>query len=162
MLAAIVVYIAVSFLQKKEFNMDQLLHRGRYAIKGESTEGEAKHPVKGFGAFFTEDHTIRDKIIYGILLAWIGIWTLVFLAATAYNIFIGEIPNTVWSKFWHFKVILATIIAMITAIWFLIGGLKDVKEMFKRLRNAKRNYLDSGMVDDHRNLGEEELQHYEK
>ena len=33
-LTAIATYVSVSLLQLKEFNLDQMLHRGKYAVEG--------------------------------------------------------------------------------------------------------------------------------
>ena len=92
------------------------------------------------------------------MLSWVVGWTIVFIVGTVYNVFIAEIPDSTWASFWHFKVYLACIVAAATAVWFFIGGLLDVKKMFKQLADIKRNSLDSGMVVDHRNLGEEEIE----
>lgn len=157
---AVLVYVVVSLLGKGEdFNMDRLLHRGKYAIEGESSEGEKLMPKKGFAALITRDFTRKDKLIYGIMLGWVVGWTIVFLAGTGYSLFVDDIPDKVWAGFWHFKVWLACIVSALTAVWFSIGGIIDVKNMFKILASKRRNYLDSGMVVDHQNLGEQELTH---
>ena len=158
--AAVLVYILVSVLGKKtEFNMNRLLHRGEYAIEEEST-GD-KPPMeqnKSFwatwGGLITKEFTRGDKFIYGAMLVWILAWTAIFVVGTIYGTCIGEISDGFWSKFWHFKVWLSAIVTAITAVWFFIGGMFDVRKMFKALSAAKRNYLDDGRVVDHRNVGE--------
>ena len=88
------------------------------------------------------------------MLVWILTWTAIFVVGTVYGTCIGEISDTFWSKFWHVKVWLSAIVTAITAVWFFIGGMFDVRKMFKALSAAKRNYLDDGRVVDHRNVGE--------
>ena len=160
MAVSIVLYIVVSLLCRTEFDMDRMLHRGKHAIKGESEDGGSEvseeEPVKGFKALITTDFTTQDKWIYGIMLFWVVGWTLVFIAGTIYNLFVAEVSDETWAKFWYFKVWLACIVAAITAVWFFIGGLIDVKNMFKSLSSLKRNDMDAGMVIGHHNLGEEE------
>ena len=47
-----------------------------------------------------------------------------------------------------------SVTGFITAIWLTCGGIIDVKDMFRRLKSAVRNYEDDGMVIDHRSRGE--------
>ena len=46
------------------------------------------------------------------------------------------------------------IIGFLATVWFLIGGGFDVAELFRTMRNAKRNNADDGMVVEGRNAGE--------
>ena len=161
MSSSIIIYIIISLLTKTEFNMDQLLHRGKYAIKDDSTESE-QLPAKGLKALITRNFTRQDKVIYGIMLSWVVGWTIVFIVGTVYNLVVGDVSDSTWAKFWYFKIWLACIVSAITAVWFFIGGLIDVKNMFKKLAGIKRNIQDSGMVIGHRNLGEETSQDKEE
>ena len=44
--------------------------------------------------------------------------------------------------------------ALVSAVWFIWGGLRDMRDLFRRLRNQKANPLDDGMVVGHQNLDE--------
>jgi hypothetical protein len=46
------------------------------------------------------------------------------------------------------------VIAIVMVVWFTWGGLKDIRELFARLRTAQRNALDDGTVAGHANLDE--------
>ncbi len=43
------------------------------------------------------------------------------------------------------------VMGAIVTVWFFIGGLKDLRYMFKTLATAKRDSLDDGMVFEHQN-----------
>ena len=162
MIGAVVVYIVISLLEgKTEFNLDRMLHRGMYALK-ENQEHETQAPTKGWKAVVLgKESTTGDKVIYGLLLTYGLGWFLVFIIGTIYNL-IWDVPTAVWAKFWHFFVLFNVILATLTTIWYIIGGIFDLKSMFNTLRTAKRNELDDGMVIDHHNLGEEPAEFHEE
>jgi SSS family solute:Na+ symporter len=82
------------------------------------------------------------------------IWFLVFLVGTAWNL-IAPWPLSVWSSFWNVVGIgIPVFIAVVTGIWFTWGGIKDVRDLFRRLRQEKINHLDDGTVVNHQNLDE--------
>ena len=47
-------------------------------------------------------------------------------------------------KFWKFWTYTNLILAIIVVVWFTIGGLGDLKNMFKKLNNIQRNEEDNG------------------
>ena len=46
----------------------------------------------------------------------------------------------------------------VTAVWFTWGGVRDIRDLFKRLKSQKINDLDDGTVVGHQNLDEIALQ----
>jgi Na+/proline symporter len=152
-------YIACSlfeWLVKKRpaFNMDRLLHRGEYAIKGEHAQ-EIKKPPTGFKAIFpSAEFTKSDKLIYYSSLSWTVIWFFIFVIGSCYNL-VFSTTNSQWATFWAWKVGITLVIGIGTTIWFFFGGIYDIKDMFHTLKTAKRDVLDDGMVVDHHNLGEQ-------
>jgi SSS family solute:Na+ symporter len=135
-------------------NMDQLLHRGEYAIQGEH-EHEVKKPPTGLKAILpSAEFTFSDRFIYYAKLAWTLIWFLIFIIGTIYNLAVN-VPDSSWALFWAWQFGINLVVGTITTIWFFIGGIYDVQDMFKTLRSAKREMLDDGMVVGHHNLGEQ-------
>ena len=57
-----------------------------------------------------------------------------------------------WAKYWLFYILLSGIVGIITTIWFLWGGLKDLADLYRMLSSIKRDELDDGSVEKHRNL----------
>ena len=146
--ASSVIYIAVSLLGKKEnFNMDKMLHRGKYAIKEESVIVD-EVPLKGWKMLgMGKEFTRGDKIIYIIAYVWTFIWVVVFIIGTIYNL-TGNVPNSSWMSFWKTFVLINLVASIMVVIWFTIGGIKDMKEMLHRLKTMVRDHGDDGTVKD--------------
>ncbi len=164
-LLAIILYIGVSLLTcREDFNLERMLHRGKYAAILKEV-GDVPAPKSGRRVWlgkligFDEHFTLGDKWIAGGLLAWSMFWFLVFLVGTVWNI---HTPWSIgaWSSFWHVTCILLPIcFAVITAVWFTWGGLRDIRSLFRRLREEKVNVFDDGTVVNHHNLDEEARPH---
>ena len=162
--AAIVAYVVGSLLSKAPpANMDKLLHRGAYANKADHPKGQplpvaeqsavplvpvTKGKVKrtwwqrlGVGPEFTRG----DKLIYALKLGWVMLFVTAFAVGTTVNFFY-PIPDSVWEKWWAFKVGLTGVVGAITVVWFLWGGFHDLKVMIRELRASSRDSDDDGSV----------------
>jgi SSS family solute:Na+ symporter len=152
-------YITCSLLEwlvrkRPAFNMDKLLHRGKYAIQGEHAK-KMKKPPTGLKAILpSAEFSAGDKFIYYSKLTWTLSWFLIFVVVSSYNM-IFEVSDSTWAIFWSWKIGITLAIGVITTIWFFIGGVYDMRYMFFTLKRAKRNVLDDGMVINHHNLGEQ-------
>jgi hypothetical protein len=69
----------------------------------------------------------------------------------------GEVSNSAWLTFWHFKVYVTLVLAFITTVWFLAGGIIDVFRLFKNLKEVKRDDADDGSVINGQNAGEQKI-----
>jgi Na+/proline symporter len=154
-LLCIVTYVVISLLGGKIFNMDRMLHRGKYVIKDDSTAVIEK-PISRFrkSIGMGKEFTLGDKIIYIAAVCWILIWSVVFIVGTVYNLTHDVKPQS-WLKFWKIYMIISFFVAIIVTVWYTIGGAKDMKEMFRALSVARRNVLDDGRVQDHHNRADD-------
>ena len=59
-----------------------------------------------------------------------------------------------WFCLWKFYVMTMFFIGSGTTVWFLFGGLRDLRRLFRALGDDKRNYDDDGRVVDGHNAGE--------
>jgi SSS family solute:Na+ symporter len=151
--ASAVVYILVSLLTAREdFNMDRLLHRGKYAVADDQAESPAVarqrakklHWTRFLG--FDEDFTFWDKIVSGGIFFWSMFWLTVVLVGTIWN-FISPWPTSVWASYWlYVGIIIPVIVVIITLLWFGIGGITDLRLFFIRLSTMSRNARDDGSV----------------
>lgn len=147
MAAAIVVYILVSLLDKnkQDFDMDKLLHRGKYVLADEykviDTHFSKGLKMLGMGKEFTRG----DKLFYILTYCWIIGWTLVFIIGTIYNL-IYPASDLSWLKFWYVYLGVNLVMAVIVVFWFAIGGVIDIKSMFNQLRSMQRDDKDDGFV----------------
>ena len=138
-----------------DFNLDKMLHRGEYAIKGEH-ENEIKTPNKGLKAFCPgPEYSKGDKVIYWMKILWTCIFSGAFIVGLVWNKFINKWSDDTWTLFWKYDLIFLGVCGFGTMIWFLVGGIFDVKYMFNKLKTMTRNDLDSGFVMGDHNLEDE-------
>lgn len=152
-----IVYITVSLLEKKTFNLDRMLHRGQYAIEPEQheidervedspKEGFMLRTMRKFG--YSKEFTLSDKIILWLNIGSNMGFFLMFIFGTVYCL-IFDVSEEAWIPFWKILVGSLIVISIIVTIWISIGGWMDLKDMLMRLRTVKRNEKDDGMVIGH-------------
>ena len=151
-LITLAVYVIVSLLTcKKPFNLERMLHRGKYAI-------DSTHDVKFVWSWktlydkmvgITPEYSFWDKVIawsyfyYSIVYRFIG----AFIIVVIWNIF-DPWPISWWG--WYFLItflIVPGFMAAFTAVWFGICGTIDLKQMFHDLEARVADKLDDGRVE---------------
>ncbi|HEY5792405.1 MAG TPA: hypothetical protein VIS74_03845 [Chthoniobacterales bacterium] len=147
-LIAIVVYVTVSRLTSREpHDMDRLLNRGKYAVEAEDS-GHAIQKTSWLTTIIGIDkHFTRSDrwITYGIS-GWSYFWFFLFIFGSAVYL-IHPWSNEAWLSYWHISnIILPLIIAVLTTIWFTIGGVVDLRKFFQRLRAERVDAADDGTV----------------
>lgn len=159
MVLAVFAYVGCSLFEwlvlgREAFNMDRMLHRGKYIHRRDHTLG-ATEPVSGVRAILpSKEFTRWDKVIYYGQFAWTMIWIAIFLIGTAWGLFY-ETSDDDWATFWKWYIIVTVIIGTGTTIWFLFGGLHDIKDLYSTLRTLVRDHRDVGMVVHGHDLSEE-------
>ena len=140
------VYVVVSLIGRKApFNLDKLLHRGQYVIE-EETKIVNKNPERGWKMLgMGREFTRSDKFIYIANYVWTFGWTIVFIIGTIFNLS-HEVSDDSWMRFWRIYLLIHISLAVVSIIWFTIGGLKDMKDMVGKLRIAKRDDSDDGFI----------------
>lgn len=154
------VYAVVSRLTcREDFNMDRMLHRGVYAAIKEKV-GEPDEPLASrklnWGKIigYDENFTRGDKWIAGGLFAWSMMFvTIMVVGSICYRI--HPWPDWVWGEYWHYYVIVIPLLfAFVITPWFLWGGLRDLRDLFRRLSQQTVNPLDNGTIVGHQNRDE--------
>ncbi len=145
---AMSVYILVSLATcRAPVDMDALLHRGQYAVKGDHTAPDAR-PVSGLRSFgFTSEFTTGDKIIYVLKLATFFLFFGVFVVGTMWGLIWG-VSDEAWVRYWWLNLIFTGAVGTATTIWFLIGGVKDLVNLFRTLAQGSQDE-DDGFVTEH-------------
>ena len=143
---AVVVYVVFSFVGKRQrFDLDRLLHRGEYEVFDETQAVKAPASkgwrLLGMGREFTKG----DQALYLVTYAWTGIWTLVFVVGTIYNLN-HDVSDSSWVSYWRTFVLIQIGMSAIVIVWFTIGGAYDLREMFRLLRSRQRDSADDGFV----------------
>ena len=160
-LTAIALYVVVSLLTcREDYNMDRMLHRGRYAQISEEVEAvvqtaAAKRPKFWQRAIgLDENFTRGDKWIAGGLTGWAMFWAAVMVIGSVWNL-ISPWSTAAWSAYWFVAGLLVPIIiTFVTGIWFTWGGIRDIRDLFARLRQTATNESDDGTVIGGRNRDE--------
>ncbi|MBO5688595.1 MAG: sodium:panthothenate symporter [Lentisphaeria bacterium] len=159
MIVCLFLYCAVSYLTCKEpFNLERMLHRGIYSDDG---KGGPPSPWTWQNLWskligITPEYTRGDRAIawgvfgYSVVFRF-GIAFLVVLIVNSFY----PLPARWWSL--YFLVIFVLIpggLSAVSAIWFGAFGLRDLRQMFRDLRDRVDNPLDNGMVSDHVSLAD--------
>ena len=152
---AATTYIAVSLLGKRTvFNMDRLLHRGKYATEDTKRVEGSKSTSLLSKLGMTDEFTKWDRRIYITTLLWHVLWFAFFLIVTLYSAVFG-LSDEFWLGFWHFYIWMLFIVVVVVVLWLGTGGVFDVIKMFKRLATMERTDADDGWVVGHVSTGEQ-------
>jgi SSS family solute:Na+ symporter len=154
-LLAILCYVLVSLLgPRKVFDMDRLLHRGKYATtddvqKASEVDTQIRRTFRqkfAYAAGLTSELTGSDRILYWVTFYWSMGWWLIFLVGTLVALTIG-LSDNFWSTFWWFKVVgLGFVLGLVSTVWFTWGGLRDARQLIVDLRAIVRDDADDGRV----------------
>ena len=146
--SSISLYLLVSLfawlLGKEPHDMDQLLHRGKYAVQGDKAEVVSKGSwLERLG--FDKEMTRWDRFTTFITLLWPFGFTIVFIVITVYAVKYG-LSTEWWVGYWHWWTWFTFAVAALVTLWFTIGGFRDLLRMFRRLRTYIADEQDDGRV----------------
>ena len=146
MICSVVIYVLISVLQNKNFDIDQMLHRGKYALAEDRIDVSKTTKNRYFKALgITSEFTFGDKVIFFAAMAYSLGWWGIFLIGSLWNV-IEDVPTSSWSRFWHFKIIFDLILGILVTVWFAIGGIRDLCDMFRTLKAKRLDAHDDGVV----------------
>ena len=168
MLTTLFLYVTVSYFTHKEpFNLDRMLHRGKYNVDHDKKEefSWSFHTIFNRILGITKEYTTGDKVIAWSLFLYSVVWGFVitFIGVIIWNVFMSW-PIQWWGKYFFIVYLVAPgIMAAISAVWFSIGGVIDLRRMFRELKVRIDNPLDDGWVEGHISLADKaefkELEH---
>lgn len=159
MLTGLLTYILVSLITyRKPYNLDRLLHRGKYSL-GESKPVEFRWSIRNFFRRIigiTPEYTRGDKIITYAVFGYSFVYQVIlsFVAVLVWNLF-SPWPLKWWSTyFFVIQVAIATLVGAVSTVWFMVGGIIDLRKLFRDLAARKDNPLDNGQVVGHVSLAD--------
>ena len=164
MLVSIGLYVIISLITSRGgrvFNMDRMLHRGKYHREGLKLEqpGFTLRNLVPQLIGIDNQYTRGDKILAWSVFIWSFGWGFLFsfVFIAVWNL-ISPWSNDAWLQ-WFFinNVIVAGIIGMVSTVWFSIGGTLDLRRLFKDLAKKEENVLDDGRVIGHVSADDVEL-----
>ena len=94
-----------------------------------------------------------DKLLFVGSYAYIFLFFVVFLIGTVYMLS-TDISDQAWGTFWwYFCVVILLMTTAVTAV-VLVGGIRNLRELYEMLQNVKRNAHDDGTVVGSRSLAD--------
>ena len=156
----VILYLGVSRLTcRKPFNLDRMLHRGKYGL-GETREIKQRWTLRTVFSNLigiTPEYTRGDKAIAWGVFLWSFVYgfLLAFVGVVVWNVF-HPWPIKWWS--WYFVVqffLVPCAMACVTTVWFGVGGYFGLRRLFRDLAARKdTNDLDDGRVEGNMSLAD--------
>jgi hypothetical protein len=148
----IIAYVAVSLLTCREpYNLDRLLHRGIYRDPGEPEPVREKWTWKNIFRkiiSITPDYTRGDRFIAYLVFSYGFIYSvgISFIGTLIWNL-IKPWPEEWWGYYFFINnILVASAIGIISTVWFSIGGVIDLRRLFRDLEKRVVDPLDNGQV----------------
>ena len=138
---------------RKPYNLDRLLHRGKYS---EEDNVEQKKPWSWSNVYskmigITDEYTCFDRIIaWGVFFySFVLQFLILFVFVAVWNL-ISPWPAEWWTTYFFITIIvIGLIVGSISTVWFMTGGIIDLRRLFKDLAARVDNPLDDGWVVGH-------------
>lgn len=142
---------------RKPYNLDRMLHRGKYT-EGEEVKQSPWTWKNVYGKLIGIDsqYTKGDKIIAWSVFFYSVVYQflIAFVGVLIWNIF-DPWPAKWWSWYFFITVVVVGIaVGVISTVWFMIGGVIDIRRLFRDLAARIDNPLDDGWVEDHISLAD--------
>jgi len=149
-LMAIAMYIVFSRLSKPDpnFNMDRILNRGKFAVDEDAVDGvkdssleseEEKRSILNRLIGIDKHFTGFDKFISISILVWTLGWFAIFIVGTLIGLG-GKTTDDHWARYWIISQGVYVIVGIITVFWFLIGGFRDLAQLFRTLKKRRAEH----------------------
>ena len=146
MCITIITYVFISLITgfKKPFNLDKVLNRNKDDIHKKSFIRRVK---ENFWVMFgiSEEFSLSDKLMFFLSYGYIFFFFAIFLIGTIYGLTYG-ISNSVWLEYWYLYLWFLLAWSVVITVWLSVGGYFDLIDLFKRLKNVKRDDRDDGTV----------------
>ena len=148
----IIAYVVVSLLTCREpYNLDRLLHRGIYRDPGEPEPVREKWTWKNIFRkiiSITPDYTRGDRFIAYLVFSYGFVYSvgISFIGTLIWNL-IKPWPEEWWGYYFFINnILVASAIGIISTVWFSIGGVIDLRRLFRDLEKRVVDPLDNGQV----------------
>lgn len=150
MLFSLAMYWIVSLLTcRKPFNLEKMLHRGEYADEQSIKPPAVKRSIFSRLIGITPEYSRGDKIIAYSVFSYTFVYRFIFtfIVVAVWNVFSPWKPAW-WDKYFLItSLIVPGIVAAISSVWFLIGGIVDLRRLFIDLGNRREiDESDNGQV----------------
>ena len=142
-------YVIGSYLTYKPYDLDKLLHRGKYAdgpepVKEKWTLRNIFSKIIGI----TPEYTRGDRIIAYSVFFYSVVYSvgIIFFGIVIWNA-IWPWPHSWWTvKFFITTLLIPGIVGVISTVWFMIGGSIDTIQLFRDLKKRVEDPNDNGQI----------------
>lgn len=147
MVVSTITYVGVSLATRRgaSFDLDRLLYRGAYRDAAAPLEDDRHLPLWKRICGITPEFTPRDRLTVYLLFGWIFAWFGACVVMIALSIS-GKIGNADWAGFWKVYLMALFGLLVFTTVWLGMGGIRDLKTMFRLLRESRTDVSDDGTV----------------
>ncbi len=149
MVTAALVYYFTSIATSKKtggYDLDRMLHRGKYRVETDHVPEESIKSRWQQVIGITREFSKSDKVLAIALISWNAFWFLWFMVFSVINL-LYPVSDAVWARY-HFinSILIPVCFSLPVTIWFTVGGIKDIKALFKALGTVARDATDDGRV----------------
>lgn len=149
MVGALAVYVIVSLITSRRlapYNLEKLLHRGEYTVASDDVQGETKPGSRWLKITgITSEFSRSDRVLAIALVVWNGLNLVWFAVFSSANLF-GVVSEAAWATYWHVFIYTYLVLCAPVTVWFTIGGVFDIRALYKVLATATRDATDDGRV----------------
>ena len=126
----------------KLFDLDKMLHRD------EETKPQKKVSIINKLIGINAEYTVGDKIITWFVFCYSVMWRcgIAFLAVVVWNLFSRWELKSWGTYFFVTLFAIPCVLGVFTTFWFLIGGIRDLRQLFRDLAKRKIDESDNGFV----------------
>ncbi len=161
MCSSALIYVVVSLLTcKRDYNLQELLHRGKYTIASDDVFSDTKVSAWQKIVGITDEFSKSDRVLAIALILWNAInflWFVVFSIINLSTAKSGGVSDYWWAWSHYVPMFISFVLAVPITIWFTIGGVIDIKALLLHLNTATRDASDDGTVRKRIGLDEPEV-----
>lgn len=163
MLAASILYVSVSLITSRDkplFNLDRMLHRGKYRIEADHVHQFYAQSKWMQIVGVTKEFSKGDKVQAIALVVWNAAWFVWFVVFSIMNlVFKDKITDGSWALYHYIhSLIIPALLSIPVTIWFTVGGIHDIRALFHSLTTVIRDDEDNGRVIRHDDEEEDEAE----
>lgn len=157
----IAAYCLVSWLTfRRPYNLDKMLHRGKYAIDGAKKISSPWTWKNVYGKLIgiTPEYSRGDRIITWVVFCYTFVYgfVIMFLGMLLWNA-VDPWPAERWCYYFIFKALICpSVVCAFATVLFTVGGIIDMRRLFRDLAIRKENPLDDGRVEGNVSLADKE------
>ncbi|MCQ2379266.1 MAG: hypothetical protein MJ016_08735, partial [Victivallaceae bacterium] len=148
MMVATVSYVVISLVVPQQpFNLDRMLHRGKYRIASDGTTGvstDAKMSWRERLGYSKEFGKV-DGFLFWFTIGYCMIWWVCFIVGSIVRCFV-EIPLRVWDVYWEIYFVIQLVIMIVATVWLTLGGLYNAWLLPRDMQEHLSLAADDGSV----------------